>query len=121
MHPLPHSLTPSNHSLTSIYQAIEGGEVSKHIFDAAQVHVLSQMESQSLPTFLSSETLKELVKRIQAGEMDELVQEDIENVKDIMSKEVSDTRKLARRKLNCPRTAAATYSFGYGRRRCCCG
>lgn len=64
--------------------------MSKQIFDPAQVGVLSMMESESLSTFLSSDTLKELSKRIQRGEMDKLVQEDIESVKDIMSKEVSE-------------------------------
>eukprot|EP00752_Nemacystus_decipiens_P010574 g9417.t1 len=73
-----------------IKKAIEGGEVSKNIFDAAQVRVLSLMESESLSTFLSSDTLKELSKRIREGEMDKLVQEDIESVKDIMSKEFID-------------------------------
>ena len=66
--------------------------MSKNIFDSAQVRVLSLMESESLSTFLSSDTLKELKKRIQKGEMDKLVQEDIENVKDIMSKEVGGVR-----------------------------
>lgn len=65
--------------------------MSKNIFDPAQVRVLSLMESESLSAFLSSDTLKELRKRIQKGEMDKLVQEDIESVKDIMSKEVSES------------------------------
>lgn len=75
-----------------VHQAIEGSEVSKNIFDPAQVRVLSLMESESLSTFLSSDTLKELRKRIQTGEMDKLLQEDIESVKDIMSKEVSESK-----------------------------
>lgn len=70
--------------------------MSKQIFDTAQVHVLSVMERGSLPTFLSSDTLKELTKRIRRGEMDKLVQEDIESVKDIMSKEVSEREQSPR-------------------------
>lgn len=84
--------------------------MSKQIFDAAQMRVLSLMESDSLSTFQSSETLKELTKRIQRGEMDKLVQEDIESVKDIMSKEVSESMpgaRPARRKLDRTSTAAA--------------
>lgn len=46
------------------------------------------MEKQSLPGFLASDTLRELMTRMKRGEMDKLVQEDIESVKDIMSKEV---------------------------------
>ncbi len=62
--------------------------MTKQIFDAAQMRVLARMEEQSLPGFLESDTLKELMMRIKRGEMDKLVQEDIESVKDIMSKEV---------------------------------
>ena len=73
-------------------QAVEGGEVTKQIFDAAQVRVLARMEKQSLPAFLKSDTLKELMTRIKRGEMDKLVQEDLEIVKDIMSKEAREKK-----------------------------
>lgn len=77
------------HSATVSFQAIEGGEVTKHIFDLAQMRVLSIMENE-LSNYLRSSTHKELNKRIKNGEMDELAQEDIENVKDLMSKEVGE-------------------------------
>lgn len=62
--------------------------MTKHTFNLAQMRVLSMMEKESLSTFLRSKMHKELNKRIKKGEMDQLVQEDIENVKDLMSKEV---------------------------------
>ncbi|CAN0188711.1 unnamed protein product, partial [Hapterophycus canaliculatus] len=71
----------------SIKKAIEEGHVTKQIFDAAQGRVLFLMERDSLEPFLSSTLHKELRKRINNGEMDTLMQEDLESVKDIMSKE----------------------------------
>lgn len=59
-----------------------------NMFDPAQAKVLWMMEKESLSTYLESKAHKQLTKRIQNGEMDELLQEDIERVKDIMSKEV---------------------------------
>lgn len=90
--------------------------MSKQIFDPAQVRVLSLMESDSLSTFLSSSTLKELQKRIRRGEMDKLVQEDIESVKDIMSKEVSESKEVGPSVENsttpAPTSAAAALGSG---------
>lgn len=53
--------------------------------------VLSLMEKESLAPFLESSLFLKLRKRIADGEMEGLFQEDIENVRDIMSKEVNQS------------------------------
>ncbi|CAM9469004.1 unnamed protein product [Scytosiphon promiscuus] len=68
----------------SIKKAIEEGHVTRQVFDSAQGRVLFLMETDSLEPFLSSATHKELRKRIRNGEMDTLMQEDLDSVKDII-------------------------------------
>lgn len=49
--------------------------------------VVSTMEKESLSEFLVSSTYLELRKRKEEGGLDKLLQEDLESIKDVMSKE----------------------------------
>ncbi|CAM9902495.1 unnamed protein product, partial [Laminaria digitata] len=71
----------------SIKQAIDLDVVNRDTFNPAQMYVLSLMEKESLAGFLKSDVHAILKKRIADGEMEALVKEDAENVKDVMSKE----------------------------------
>ncbi|CAM9180161.1 unnamed protein product [Ectocarpus sp. 6 AP-2014] len=71
----------------SIKKAIDGGKVDKDMFDSATMEVVATMEKESLSEFLVSSTYLELRKRKEEGGLDQLLQEDLESVKDIMSKE----------------------------------
>lgn len=68
-------------------QAIDSGTVNKQTFEAAHAHVLSLMETESLVPFLTSNLYSTVRERIAGGEMETLIQEDMENATDIMSKE----------------------------------
>lgn len=74
------------------WQAFDTGTVNKDTFNPSQVYVLSLMETESLAEFLKSDVHSTLKKRIADGEMEALVKEDGENVKDVMSKEVRVNR-----------------------------
>ncbi|CAM9512972.1 unnamed protein product [Ectocarpus sp. 12 AP-2014] len=71
----------------SIEKAIDGGKVTKDMFDPATMEVVSTMEKESLSEFLVSSTYLELRKRKEEGGLDQLLKEDLESIKDIMSKE----------------------------------
>ena len=79
-----------NHLFRSLFplQAIDLDVVNRDTFNPAQMYVLSLMEKESLAGFLKSDVHATLKKRIADGEMEALVKEDSENVKDVMSKEV---------------------------------
>lgn len=62
--------------------------MDKNTFDSAHKQILSMMEKESMPGYLKSRAHRDLNKRIKNGDMDRMVQEDIESVKDFMSKEV---------------------------------
>ncbi|CAM9759665.1 unnamed protein product [Ectocarpus sp. 4 AP-2014] len=71
----------------SIKKAIDGGKVTKDVFDPATMEVVSTMEKESLSEFLVSSTYLELRKRKEEGGLDQLLKENLESIKDIMSKE----------------------------------
>lgn len=72
-------------------QAIDTGGVTKKTFDAANEEAVALMERDSLQGFLSSDLYSNLKRRIDAGELEALIQEDIETVREIMSREASIT------------------------------
>lgn len=69
--------------------------VNRDTFNPGQVYVLSLMEKESLAGFLKSDLHSALKTRIANGEMEALVKEDSEDVKDGMSKEVRIQRYAA--------------------------
>lgn len=69
-------------------QALGTGAVTKQMFDDAQAQTVSLMERESLQGFLSSDHYAKLRERIAAGELEALLEEDIDTVREIMSKEV---------------------------------
>ncbi|CAM9308298.1 unnamed protein product [Ectocarpus sp. 13 AM-2016] len=71
----------------SIKKAIDGAKVTKDMFDPATMEVVSTMEKESLSEFLVSSTYLGLRKRKEEGGLDQLLKEDLESIKDIMSKE----------------------------------
>ncbi|CAM9157390.1 unnamed protein product, partial [Sphacelaria rigidula] len=71
-----------------IKQTFDTGEVPKQTFDAAKEEVVKLMEKESLQDFLTSDLYSNLQRRIHAGELEALIQEDIDTVRDIMSKEL---------------------------------
>lgn len=70
------------------HQTIDTGEVPRQTFDAAKEEVVKLMEKESLQDFLASDLYSNLRRRINAGELEALIKEDIDTVREIMSKEV---------------------------------
>ncbi|CAM9765677.1 unnamed protein product, partial [Discosporangium mesarthrocarpum] len=68
-------------------KAIDSGNFDPGIFDSAHNTTLRLMEQDSLPSFLESSLYANVKRRVEGGELEKLMQEDIEAVKDIMSKE----------------------------------